>query len=162
SAPAGATAGGAFVVTVIAQDGGGHTDTGYSGVIRIGTSGGSPVLPNAASLVNGVGSFPVTLTTVGTFTVTPHDMANATISGQSGTVAVSAGAASYFTVAAPPAATTGTPISVTIAAIDRYGNMATGYAGKVHFVTLGGGASLPADTGLQNGQGTFSVIFKTA
>ena len=47
-------------------------------------------------------------------------------------------------------------------AYDPYGNKATGYGGTVHFSSSDGGASLPADSTLTNGAGTFSATLQTA
>ena len=43
--------------------------------------------------------------------------------------------------------------------IDQFDNTATGYAGTVHFGSSAGSPSLPADSTLTNGTGTFSVNF---
>src|SRR5262249_27667849 len=51
---------------------------------------------------------------------------------------------------------------VTVTAYDPYGNVATGYAGTVHFSSSDGQAALPADTTLTNGTGTFSVTLFSA
>jgi streptogramin lyase len=50
----------------------------------------------------------------------------------------------------------------TVTAKDAYGNIATGYTGTVHFTSSDGRASLPADSALTNGTGTFSATLKTA
>jgi hypothetical protein len=51
---------------------------------------------------------------------------------------------------------------VTVTAYDTYGNVATGYAGTVHFTSSDAQATLPANTTLTNGTGTFSATLKTA
>jgi hypothetical protein len=52
--------------------------------------------------------------------------------------------------------------SVTVTALDVYGNTATGYSGTVHFSSSDGAAVLPADATLSAGVGTFSVTLRTA
>jgi hypothetical protein len=49
-----------------------------------------------------------------------------------------------------------------VTAFDKYGNVATGYTGTVHFTSTDGQAVLPADSKLTNGTGTFSATLKTA
>jgi hypothetical protein len=162
SAPANATAGTPILVTVTAQDGSGHTATGYTGTVAITASGGNPVLPANATLTNGVGSFLVTLTTTGTWLVTAKDTVTASIAGNSGPITVSPGAASFFAVAVPAAATTGTAFPITVTTKDAYGNVATGYAGHVHFTSADSSAGLPSDGVLSGGMGVFMVNLITA
>ena len=78
--------------------------------------------------------------------------------------------ASTFTVAGFPATVAaGTAGSVTVTAVDPYGNVATGYTGTVHFTSTDGQATLPANytfttgTGKDNGVHTFTngVTLKT-
>ena len=75
---------------------------------------------------------------------------------------MNAGAATHFSVTAPGTATAGTPISVTVTALDGFNNTATGYTGVAHFTSSDGAALLPANSTLTNGTGSFSVTLKTA
>jgi hypothetical protein len=163
SAPANVTAGGAFLVTVTAQDGSGHTAAGYSGTVHLTSTDTSAVLPPDAALTHGVGSFLVTLKTVAgnPWTITATDTAHP-ITGASAPIAVSAGPSSFFTVAVPVTATTGSPVPITVTAKDAYGNIATGYTGHVHFTSTDSAAGLPTDAPLTNGVGTFQVTLNTA
>ena len=52
--------------------------------------------------------------------------------------------------------------TVTVTAQDPTTTSATGYAGTVHFTSSDGQATLPANTTLTNGTGTFSATLKTA
>ncbi len=63
----------------------------------------------------------------------------------------------------PAGVTAGTPFSVTVTAQDQYGNTATGYNGTVRFTSTdtGSGVSLPANSTLTNGTGTFSATLVT-
>jgi hypothetical protein len=81
SAPAGATAGTAFNVTVTAQDAYGNTATGYAGTVHFTSSDGQAVLPINSTLSNGTGVFSVTLRTAGSQTLTATDTASGTITG---------------------------------------------------------------------------------
>jgi hypothetical protein len=162
SAPSNVTAGTPFLVTVTAEDAGGHLATGYTGTVHLSASGGNPVLPADAALTNGVGTFLVTFKIAGTWIVTATDTTSAGILGSSGNVVVGAGAASYFAVIAPATTTTGDPVVITLTALDQYGNTATGYSGKVHFTSSDPAAGLPADAPLTNGTSTFQATINTA
>jgi hypothetical protein len=61
--------------------------------------------------------------------------------------------------------TSGQAFSITVTALDPYGNVATGYTGTVHFITSAAAATLPADytfTAADGGVHTFSVTLQTA
>src|SRR5207244_175402 len=56
----------------------------------------------------------------------------------------------------------GVAVTATVTALDQFNNIATGYAGVVHFTSNDAQASLPADATLTGGAGTFNnVVFKT-
>jgi hypothetical protein len=79
-------------------------------------------------------------------------------------VAVGAAAASQYTVSAPAAATAGSGFSATVTALDPYGNVATAYAGTVHFTSTDANAILPADytfTATDAGSHVFTVTLQT-
>src|SRR5439155_960732 len=79
------------------------------------------------------------------------------ITGTSNTITVSPAAATHFGVAAPTPQTAGTAFSFTVTAQDQFNNTATGYAGTAHFTSTDGAATLPADSTLTSGTGTFSA-----
>ncbi len=162
SAPAAATAGTAFNFTVTARDQFNNTATGYSGTIHFTSTDSSGILPATSALTNGVGTFAATLKTPGSHTITATDTVTPSITGASATIAVSAGAATHFTVSAPGAATAGTAFNFTVTALDQLNNTVTSYAGSVHFTSTDGIAVLPANSALTNGIGTFSATLKTA
>jgi len=70
--------------------------------------------------------------------------------------------ATHFSVTAPSTASAGTPVSVTVKALDASGNTATGYSGTVHFTSTDSSAVLPANSKLTSGTGTFSATLNTA
>jgi hypothetical protein len=163
SAPATATAGNPFSVTVTAQDAFDNTITGYTGTVHFASSDGSATLPSDYTFVggdNGSHTFTngVTLVTAGTQTVDVNDTVTTSATG-SASVDVSAGAIDHFDVSAPGTTTAGDPFSVTVTAKDAFDNTITDYAGTVHFVSSDGGATLPADytfVGGDNGSHTFT------
>jgi hypothetical protein len=162
SAPSSATAGSAFNFTVTAQDQFNNTDTGYTGTVHFTSSDGNSTLPADSTLSNGTGTFSATLKTAGNQTVAATDTANASITGTSNVIAVSGAAATHFTVSAPSSATAGNAFSFTVTALDQFNNTDTHYVGIVHFTSTDGNATVPANTTLTNGTGTFSATLRTA
>jgi hypothetical protein len=163
TAPATATSGTAFSITVTALDATNATATGYTGTVHFTSSDGQAVLPANMTLTNGTGAFSVTLKTAGTQTIAATDTVTASITGTSGTITVSAAAtATHFSVTAPATATVGTAFSVTVTALTASNATATGYTGTVHFTSSDGSAVLPANSTLTNGAGAFSVTLETA
>ncbi len=161
SAPASATAGTAFAFTVTALDQFNNTAAGYAGTVHFTSSDGQAILPANSTLTNGAGTFNTTLKTAGSQTLTATDTVTSSITGTSNTIAVSAAAATHFSISAPASATAGTAFSFTVTALDQFNNVATGYAGTVHFTSSDGQAILPANSTLTNGTGTFSATLKT-
>jgi hypothetical protein len=163
SAPSAATAGSSFNFTVTALDATNATVTGYTGTVHFTSSdaGAGVTLPANATLTNGTGTFSATLTTAGNQTLTASDTVSSSITGTSNAIAVSAAAATHFSISAPASATAGTALSFTVTALDQFNNVATGYAGTVHFTSTDTQAVLPADSTLTNGAGTFSATLKT-
>ena len=161
SAPSSATAGSAFIFTVTAQDQFNNTATSYAGTVHFTSSDSNAALPANTTLTNGVGTFSATLKTAGSQTITATDTVTSSITGTSNTIAVSAGAATHFSVSAPASAVPGSAFSFTVTAQDQFNNTATGYAGTVHFTSTDGAAVLPANSTLTNGTGTFSATLNT-
>src|SRR5581483_1019857 len=133
----------------------------YFGSVHFTSSDPGATLPHDATLSGGAATFSATLRTAGGQSLTVTDVAAGGLTA-SGVVSVAAAAATHFTVSAPGAATAGTPLALTVTALDAYGNTATGYAGTVHFTSTDPGAALPADAGLMNGLGTFAATFTGA
>jgi hypothetical protein len=162
------TAGTAFGFTVTALDQYNQVATRYVGTVTFSTSdaGAGVVLPADYTFTAadaGVHTFPVTLVTAGTRSVSFRDTTWVTGAGVVTTnFTVSPAAASTFRVAGFPAETAGTSGTFTVTAYDPYGNVATGYGGTVHFTSSDAQASLPADATLTNGTGTFTATLKTA
>jgi hypothetical protein len=118
-------------------------------------------LPPDGTLSSGVGTFVASLKTAGPQTLTATDSLSSSITGVSGGVAVSAAAATHFTVVAPPSAVTGAAITATVTALDAFGNTAVSYAGAVHITSSDAAAVLPSNGPLTNGVGAFSVTLNT-
>jgi len=168
SAPASATAGSAFNITVTALDANGNTAIGYLGSVHFTTTdaGAGVAVPGDYTFVaadHGVHTFAggVTLVTAASQTVTATDKNTSTITG-SATVTVNPAAAVSLTVAGFPSPTNaGVPGNFTVTARDAYGNTATGYGGTVTFTSSDPSAQLPANSTLTKGTATFSATFQT-
>ena len=157
-------AGVAHTVTVTARDQYGNTATGYTGKVHFTSDDSAAVLPANATLTAGVGTFSVTLKTVGTRSITATDTVTPSISGaQSGIVVDPSTSATSLVVSGFPSPDlAGVAHTITVTAKDQFGNTATGYKGTVHFTSNDGAAVLPANATLTAGVGTFSVTLKTA
>ena len=70
--------------------------------------------------------------------------------------------ATHFSVSAPGASTENTPFNFTVNALDQNNNTVPGYSGTVHFTSTDSQATLPANSTLTSGSGTFSATLKTA
>lgn len=71
------------------------------------------------------------------------------------------GTATHFSVSAPASATAGIPFQFTVTALNASNQTATGYTDPVHFRSSDPSATLPGDTTLTNGVGTFSASLVT-
>ena len=165
SGPSTGTAGGGFAILVTAEDQFNHIVPGYTGTIHLSSTDAHAVLSANTTLTNGFAAFAVNLTTAGLQTVTAVDTANNSINGQT-VVTVVPGAPARFTVlsATLPSgfSPTGSPLGFTVTARDLFGNVATGYAGTVHFQSSDGTAVLPPDATLTAGVGVFNVNFNAS
>ena len=155
------TAGTAFSLAVEAVDQFNNLVTTYTGTVHFTSTDGAAVLPANSTLTSGAGVFQVTLKTLGSETVTATDTVTSTITGTSNTITVGSGVATHFAVAATLVATAGTPTSVTVAALDQFGNLVSTYAGTVHFTSTDPLAVLPVNSTLTNGAAVFQVTLKT-
>ena len=162
SAPASATAGVGVAFGVTALDGFGNTATGYAGTAHFTSTDPAAALPADATLTNGTGSVSATLKTAGGQTLSATDTAAGSVTGTSGTITVTPGAATRFAVSAPASAAAGVGFAYTVTALDGFGNVATGYAGTAHFTSTDAAAVLPADTTLAGGTGSFGATLRTA
>jgi hypothetical protein len=162
SAVSTAQAGTAVTFTVSALNANNSPNTAYAGIVHFTSSDAQAVLPADATLSGGVGTFTSTLKTAGSQILIAADTATAAITGATDSITVSPAAAAQFRVTVPVNAKVGAAFNITVAALDSFNNLATAYAGTVHFSSGGGQIQLPADATLTAGSGTFHVIAKTA
>jgi len=170
-APANATAGIAILVSLTPLDQYGNTASGYGGFVHFTSSDPIAKLPIDFAF-NGLSSLHATeyanmqmlLVRAGGSTVTATDTVTPTITGHSGPIIVSPAPASHFVWGLAGTATAGVSIRVTLTGDDQFNNTATGYTGTVAFASsdTASTVSLPANSTLTSGQGTFSVTLTTA
>ncbi len=162
TAPASATAGTAFVFTVLALDQSNNPATGFQGIVHFSSTDPAAQLPADAMLINGIGSFAAILQTLGTQTITATNTDTNFDIGTSGGITVSSPAIIHYSITGlPSSAVAGTPFNLTVTAEDIQDNTVVGYAGTAHFSSTDTLAELPADTTLTNGVGVFSVTLNT-
>jgi hypothetical protein len=159
SAPATITAGTAFNVNVSALDSSNNVVAGYSGTVHFTSTDGQATLPADSTLTNGTRTFSVTLKTATGQTIAVSD--KAALSGTSNAINVSAGPATRLSLSAPSAVTAGRAFILSVSVFDAFNNVATGYAGMLHFSSSDAQAVLPGNSALTNGMGTFSVALTT-
>ena len=92
-APANATVGTAFDITVTALDASNNVAASYSGTVHFTSTDGQADLPANSILMNGTANFPAGLKTVGGQTITATDTVTASITGSSRSINVSASTA---------------------------------------------------------------------
>ena len=161
SGPSTAASGTSFTFTVTALNSSGNLNPAYSGTVHFTSSDPLATLPANTTLTNGVGTFPATLRTAGSQTITANDTVNSEITGMSSNVAVSPGFATHLFVIAPASVVFGTPMTFTVSAVDNSGNTSPGYTGTVHFTSSDPKATLPANSTLVNGTSAFSATLMT-
>jgi probable HAF family extracellular repeat protein len=159
--PTNATTGVSFNFSVTALDASNNTVASYSGTVHFASSDGQASLPANSTLTNGAGSFSVTLKTVGNQTITATDTVTASITGTSSAITVGTAIPTHFSVKAPGGASPGSAFNFTVSALDAANNVAPTYSGTIHFTSTDAMASLPANSTLTNGTGSFSATLNT-
>jgi hypothetical protein len=131
-----ATAGATFSFTVAAQDQFGNTDPTYTGSVHFSSTDSlaGVQLPPDSALTNGQGSFSAVLDRAGPQTIAAADTVTPSVAG-SVSIQVIAAAAATASLAVPSSVAAGQPFNVRVTLFDRFGNVATGYTGTVHFTT---------------------------
>src|SRR5439155_13713357 len=105
----------------------------------------------------------VAFKTSGSQSLTATDTVNGGLTAKA-TVSVSAAAAATLSLTVPATAVAGSSFNATVTLTDAYGNVASGYAGTVHFTSSDSKAVLPGDytfTSGDAGRHTFVVTLNT-
>jgi hypothetical protein len=162
--PATLTAGEARDMDVTATDRFQNRASGYTGTVHFSSSDYQAMLPEDRRLTNGVGTFRVTLKTVGTQSITATDTADGHITGTQPGIVVTPAAASSLRLDGPTTVAQGYTYSFTIRAKDPYGNTDTNYVDTVSLTTTDPDATLdPPEhefTATDRGMFEFSVTFR--
>ena len=159
--PATATAGDAVSVSATALDAYGNVATGYAASAHFASSDASDVAPADAAFAAGVARGSLSLRKSGARTLSISE-AGGTLSGSTTAIQVGPAAAASFTLSGAGSSTAGSPATFSLAAFDRYGNAATGYAGTVHVTSSDGQAVLPADASAAGGAQSIAVTLETS
>jgi hypothetical protein len=159
--PSSTVAGAPHNLTVTAKDAYNNTATAYAGTVSIASNDGQFSAPTPSTLTSGTHTFSVNLRTV--TTTASLTAGDGSISGSQTNITVTPGLAASFTVSGFASPTTaGIQHGVTVTAKDAYNNTATGYGGTVHFTSNDPQATVPVNTTLTNGTGTFNATLRTA
>jgi hypothetical protein len=146
--PSPTTAGVTRTFTVTAKTASGATASNYTGTVHFSSSEGKASLPanyTFSAADAGVHTFIATLKTAGTQPLTATDTVTGTVMGSEAGIVVQPAAAAQFILSAPSSVTLRVAFSLTLTVKDAYGNVVTGYVGRVHFTTSDGTATLPAN-----------------
>src|SRR5262249_45802492 len=145
--------------------------TGYTGTVHFTSSDPHATLPanyTFTSSDSGTHNFSATLKTNATRTITATDTVTSSIKERQPVITVQPAPPSALRGNGFPSPTTaGAAHSVTVTALDAYGNVATSYTGTIHFTSSDSQAVLPANytfTTSDAGVHTFTngVTLKTA
>ncbi|MFO1064390.1 MAG: VCBS repeat-containing protein [Pirellulales bacterium] len=164
---------GAFTVTVI--DTIGQTASGFNGTVYFSSSDVQAGLPAAYTFTTadaGVHSFAATLKTAGLQSISARDAFSTLVGSQAG-INISPAAFNNYDLSVPNGAdskghilvTAGETISLTVKAVDAFGNSISGYTGTVHLSSTDTTAALPSDytfSAADAGSHTFAVELRTA
>lgn len=159
-APASATAGSAFSITVTAKDTSNNTMTSYTGAVHFSTSDlNSPALPADYTFVgsdHGSHTFAnaATLKTAGAQSVSVKDTVRLSVTGSASVTVNPSTASKLVLTAATTSPGAGAADNLTITAQDPFGNTATTYAGS-KALTFGGADSIGGNAPtVSSGSGT--------
>ncbi|NNU34217.1 hypothetical protein HK413_08770 [Mucilaginibacter sp. S1162] len=172
--PTAQVAGATINVTVNAVDNVWNVITSATDVVHFASTDVNADLPANTALVGGTINLTATVKTAGSRTITVTDVTNpAKTNNTSGSVTVSAGAFVKLqlllpgeTAAAgtatgktgtPSVASAGTPLAVTVNAVDAYWNKVTSVTDFVQFTTTDGNGVMPANTQLALGTKSFTT-----
>jgi uncharacterized repeat protein (TIGR01451 family) len=162
------TAGTGGSLTVTARDAGGATIAGYRGTIHFTSTDPRAILPADYAFTasdGGVHAFTVVLRTAGTQSVKATDTAKASVSGTRSGVVVKPAAVQKLRVSglATPRRK-GVAGSLTVRAVDAYGNTVPTYRGRVHITSTDKRATLPGNytfTSADKGRHAFRIVLRS-
>jgi len=164
--PTAQTVGVPFTITVRACDNTWTTVTSVTNQIQILSSDASATLPTPKLLSSGVATFQVTFNAGGTFTVFAHDQTDGTIpDGTSSSVQSLVLQGFVFGTINQKNQYAGTPMAITVRAVNPSGSTVTGFNGQVHLkeiTSYGDGRVSPEFVTFSNGQWSGNVTLYRA
>ena len=159
--PVANTAGNTGTVTVTAYDAYDNVATGYAGTVVFTSSDPHAELPpryTFADAAAGQHSFPLSLLTAGTQSITATDTLTPNLTATESNIVVAPAAASILSVTGfSTSDIAGAPGDVSVTAYDPFGNVATSYAGAVSFTSSDPRAVLPPSVNFEGASGTVVV-----
>jgi hypothetical protein len=156
------------MLTVTVRDAFANVVVDYAGTLTfVITDPQAPAIANATfgPADQGIKSIPVRFATAGTQTVTASDTLTPTLRGSATTLVLHGPAVALTLSGLPPSITAGSLLAATVTAVDLHGNVATDFAGTVHFSSTDPTAQLPADfafTSTDRGVRTFLIVLTKA
>ncbi len=168
SNPSTQSVGGPFTVTLTVTDLWGNATPGYAGskVVHFGgpsdaPNGQAPSYPSSVTFSSGTGTASITLYDAQSTFITATE---GLVTGATNSFSVNPGSAVSLDVSAPSSASAGSAFDEQLTAVDRYGNIATGYSGQKSVSFSGPGAApngtsptYPSSVTFSNGFGTASI-----
>ena len=165
-APRAQTAGVPFQVTVRACDEQWNLVNTVTDAVQVLASDASATLPSPAQLVAGTRVYTLTFNAGGNFTVYAHDQTDNTIPDGTSAIVRSLVLQGFtFSRITQKNQYAGTPMTVTVSAVDPNGNVVTGYSGDVslkEITSFGDGRVSPATVTLSSGNWTGPVTMYRA
>lgn len=162
----GTVAGVAQNFTVTVRDAYGNLATNYRGTLNFTSGDKLAALPAAYTFTAadaGAHTFSLTFKSASGQDLTVTDSLNPAITSYQRDIVITPAAMAGFNLRAQSNVTAGVAFNITVQAVDAYGNIITGYTGKIHFTgASGGGNLLPADytfTAADAGVHVFSITF---
>jgi len=157
-----ATAGVAFNFTVTARDQFGNKAPTYPGTVHFTSADGQAVLPANTQLSGGMATFQATLKTAGSQTIKATDTVNASTTGTSNNITVTAGALTSYVIGATGSIASGTSFPVSVTAKDAFFNTVESYNGTANITHNDTQPVIPSSVTFRNGEASFSATLKAA
>jgi hypothetical protein len=155
----------AVPVTLTVRDSFGNAVTNYSGTLHVAsTDAAAPAIPDVVltPAMGGTATISVTFFTDGNQSIGVSDATNPALTGTATTHVNHGTASAYVLSALPASAVAGTPMVLTIKAVDRHGNLVTDYPGAARVSSADPTDQLPAAGGFTGGVRAVSLAFVTA
>jgi uncharacterized repeat protein (TIGR01451 family) len=158
TAPSPEIAGVPFPITVTAETNTGQVVPTYNGTVHFTSTDPHPVLPADTTLINGTGTFFVTLNTTSTESITATDTNDFSVTGTTNPISVELG---KFVVAVVPDIIAGDTFPASVFAETVTGQIDPYYQGTAQLTCNDPNAVLPASVAVINGVGQFSPTLNT-